>query len=106
MSPKTTPSAPSVSAALPAAWAPPPVAATPSRTPSPSAGSVEEGDDILNRGALRHALLLARGAEVQQADAALGVGDVQRGATGRLAQDRRGAPVGGQAAAMGAEQDR
>src|SRR3978361_2045524 len=99
MSPKTTPSAPSVSAAAPPAW-------TTSRwcsCPSPGACSVEEGEDIVKRCAFRDALLLARRSEVQQGDAALAVGDLQGGAAGGLAQDRGRAPASGASGPPAAE---
>src|ERR1700733_7708382 len=66
--------------------------------------SVEEGDGC-GRGSLRHGSLLARLAEVEQADEALALRQADRGPSRLLAQQAGAAPVAGEAAGMGGEQD-
>ena len=70
-----------------------------------SSASVQEADHVARGRALGRALLLARRAEVQQADDVLVVVDAQRGAALGGAQDGRRAPVARQPAAVRAEQD-
>ena len=56
-------------------------------------------------GARRHRALLARLAEVEQADEALAGGQADGGAPRLLAQQPGAAPVAGEAAGVGGEQD-
>src|SRR4249920_2035450 len=92
---------------------PPPTTTTSKRWPAiasiasarESIGSVEEEGRLLDRGALGRLLLLARPAQVQEADEALGVGQADRAAAAAGAQQTGGAPVAGEAAGVGAEQD-
>src|SRR5260221_3618929 len=67
--------------------------------------SVEEDGGLAGGGAWRRRALLARVAKVEQADEALAVGKADRGAPLLAAQQAGGAPVAGEAAGMGGEQD-
>src|SRR3954454_4222934 len=67
-------------------------------------GSVEEVRELLDRRLLGHALLLARVAQMQQADRQLVVREPERGAAGRGLHHRDRAPVAGEPARVCAQQ--
>src|SRR5215212_11898231 len=67
--------------------------------------SFQELDHLVGRQPLRRALLLHGGPEMQETDEALVLGQADRGPPLGRAQHLRGAPVGGEAASVGGEQD-
>src|SRR3954451_15276983 len=67
--------------------------------------SVEVGGGLVGAGALGGRLRLARVAEVEEADEALLLGEVDGGAALGAAEDAGGAPVAGEAVGVGGEQD-
>src|SRR3954452_13409115 len=68
-------------------------------------GSLQEFDHLVGWEPLGRALLLHRGAEVEQADERLAVVHTDRGPALVRAQDLRSAPVGREAAAVARQQD-